>query len=100
MDVPVSRRTLHAIGRRDTLTLKEIEIKMTLAERVKTSREKKQLTKSDVARALNITPHAVMHWESGVTDSIRAKHLFILCRLLDVDPEWLANGVRPKWKKC
>jgi len=59
-----------------------------LAARIRTHRENRGLTQSDIARALEITPQAVSKWERG-ENAPDISQLVPLAEMLDVSVDWL-----------
>jgi transcriptional regulator with XRE-family HTH domain len=51
---------------------------------------------SSVARALKISPEAVLQWMSGTTKTIKAENIFGLADLTGFSARWLATGEGPE----
>ena len=66
------------------------ETPMTLGERLKKGRNKKDLTQAELATAVGIKQQAVQRIESGKVKS--TGYIVQLARVLGVTPEWLALG--------
>jgi phage repressor protein C with HTH and peptisase S24 domain len=64
----------------------------TLAERITKARETAGLSKSDLARAAEVSASAVTQWENGETKTLSGETLMRLAVALSVDPGWLATG--------
>jgi transcriptional regulator with XRE-family HTH domain len=69
---------------------------LTLAKRIKETREELGLSREDLADAADVTVPAVQAWESGATKNLKHEHLFAVASALNVNPEWLAIGKGPK----
>lgn len=63
-----------------------------LAQRIRSARDHKQLTKASLARSMGVNPSAVAQWELEDGTSPNSAHLAKLAKLLDVAYEWLATG--------
>jgi transcriptional regulator with XRE-family HTH domain len=63
-----------------------------LEERIYEARQESGITASNLARMAGVTSAAVSRWEKGQVKNLRMEHLFVISRLLDVNPEWLATG--------
>ena len=63
---------------------------MTLGERLKKARTKKNLTQAELANAVGIKQQAVQRIESGKVKS--TGYIVQLARVLTITPEWLALG--------
>lgn len=64
----------------------------TLAERLKLRLAESGLTKSDLARACEVSPASVTDWCNGKTLSIRPKYLTKAAEALGVSAAWLGYG--------
>ena len=62
-----------------------------LSDRLRSARKAAQLTQTDLAKAVGVTPQAIQQLESGVTKTSR--HLFHLALRLGVTPKWLETGI-------
>jgi len=67
----------------------------TFARRLRQLREARGLSKSALARLLNVTPTCVWNWEEGNTEP-RADNLTALSKALDTSEDHLLSGV--PWK--
>jgi phage repressor protein C with HTH and peptisase S24 domain len=67
-------------------------LNVTLAERIKTARERAGMSKSDLARAVQVSPSAVLQWESGETKTVEGENLVKIAIATSVDPIWLGTG--------
>lgn len=67
-------------------------LNVTLAERVTKSRELAGLSKSDLARAVGVSPSAIAQWENGETKTLEGENLMRAAAALSVDAMWLATG--------
>jgi SOS-response transcriptional repressor LexA len=67
---------------------------MTLGERLKKARTKKDLTQAELATAVGIKQQAVQRIESGKVKS--TGYIVQLARVLTITPEWLALGEEPQ----
>lgn len=64
-----------------------------LKERFATARKRAPaVTNAQIATACHISAAAVSKWFSGASKKIKTEHVFIVARLYNVDPEWLALG--------
>ena len=66
--------------------------KVAIGRRIKQSREKLNLSQTDVAKSLGLRPQSVQQWEEGGS-SPRGKRIQALSDLLQVNPYWLLFGV-------
>ena len=64
----------------------------TLEDRIRSARAARELSASELARAIGVTSAAVSRWENGLVKHLRSEHLFPMARLLRVNAEWLATG--------
>jgi phage repressor protein C with HTH and peptisase S24 domain len=61
-------------------------------QRLAQSRAEKNLTKSELARAVGVSPATVTQWESGLTKELKGENLTTVCSVLNVSAEWLLHG--------
>ncbi len=61
-------------------------------ERIKESRKRVGLIQADIAKSLGVSRATASQWESGEIKNLKLDHFFALCKLLNVNPEWLATG--------
>jgi len=64
----------------------------TVGERLRETREAKQMTQGDVAKLLGLSRAAVTQWETDTT-SPSVHKLAEIAKLLETTPQWLAYGV-------
>lgn len=62
------------------------------SDRIKEYRKRAGLIQADVAKALGVSRATASQWESGEIKNLKLDHFFALCKLLNVNPEWLATG--------
>lgn len=63
-----------------------------LGERIKAAREAAAVGKSELAKAVGVSPSSVTQWENGDTKALEGANLLSAARKLNVNPEWLATG--------
>jgi len=63
-----------------------------IAERIKIAREKKSMTKAELARQVEVSRASVSMWEDGKNISVSNIHK--IANALEVTPEWLQYGVK------
>jgi DNA-binding Xre family transcriptional regulator len=68
----------------------------TMGERIRTLRQARGLSQSQLAERLGITTGAVSHWESGNTQNIKILTFLQLCSELGTTPHYLALGPNHK----
>jgi phage repressor protein C with HTH and peptisase S24 domain len=61
-------------------------------QRLTQARVEKNLSKSELARAINVSPATITQWESGTTKELKGENLTLVCAVLDVTAEWLLHG--------
>lgn len=64
---------------------------MTIAARIKKSRDQKGFSQSKLAEMVKVTRSSCSHWEQGLTTP-SIENLSALARVLEVRFEWLATG--------
>jgi transcriptional regulator with XRE-family HTH domain len=69
---------------------------MSFALRLTEARELRGLKPAHLARLAGVTGAWVSKAESGKNNNVQAETLFAVCRVLRVNPEWLAEGVGPR----
>ena len=78
-------------------------MKTTLSERLREAMAgPPKVTGIQLAKACKVAAASVSDWLSGKSKTMEANNLLAAARLLNVDPEWLANGVGVKghfWKR-
>jgi transcriptional regulator with XRE-family HTH domain len=62
-----------------------------IGERLRAARGRARLTLRHVASACGVTPQAVNKWEDDTAMPTSGKFM-VLCKILDVSPEWLIAG--------
>ena len=62
-----------------------------IAERIKIAREKKSMTKAELARRVEVSRASVSMWEDGKNISVSNIHK--IAEALEVTPQWLQYGV-------
>jgi len=67
----------------------------TVGARIKSAREKAQLTQLEIAKLLGLSRAAVAQWELDTT-SLSIQRSAELAKLLDVTPQWIAFGIDAK----
>lgn len=65
---------------------------VSLAKRIKQALKDAGISKSDLARAVGVSPSAVTQWENGDTKVLDGDNLLKAARALSVSPEWLGSG--------
>ncbi len=63
-----------------------------IAERIELAREKKSMTKAELARQVEVSRASVSMWEDGKNISVANIHK--IAQALEVTPEWLQYGVK------
>ena len=71
---------------------------MTIAKRITKARQDAEMSKSELARVVGVTPSSVTQWESGETKSIEGENLAKIAVATGVDAVWLATGKAAKHK--
>jgi len=64
----------------------------TMGARIRTLREAKDLTQTELADACGVTKAAVSAWETGYASNIRLHALMALIRMLGTNVEYLVYG--------
>lgn len=64
----------------------------TFAERLKCAMDLRQMTQSDLSRAVGITPAAVKKWIEGKVQSPKASDCYVVSQALQVNFLWLVTG--------
>jgi transcriptional regulator with XRE-family HTH domain len=65
----------------------------TLSERLRYARESANLTQSELARAVRVSPSAINQIEKGGTKSLKAPTALAIERVTGISAEWLMSGV-------
>ncbi len=73
-----------------------LNMKTTLAERLKSAMNEAGLSQAELARRVNVTRSAIAHWLSGATRELKGDHLVSVSAALKVTPTWLAKGTGQK----
>ena len=63
-----------------------------LSFRIQTAREKRQLSKSQLAKEVGVTRSAIGQWENGAVGDLKCRYFFPLAKALDINPEELFFG--------
>ena len=66
-----------------------------LGEKITLSRQKAGMNKSQLARAIGVTPTAVTDWENGIIKMVSAKNLLKLSKFFKTDPDWFLEPMKP-----
>ena len=74
-------RTDYDIGRMETM-----------GERIKTLREARHMSQSQLADACHVTKSAVSQWENGVTENVKLRTFLLLVQALRTDVDYLVYG--------
>lgn len=61
----------------------------TKGDRIKASRLAKGMTQADLAKKLGVSPQAINKYEKGTVTNIPSDKIDMLCKLLEVPPEYL-----------
>jgi transcriptional regulator with XRE-family HTH domain len=72
----------------------------TMGERIKTLREEKGWSQSELARRVGVERAAVSQWESGQTKELKGKNLDAVCRELECRSAWLISGKGPRQEQA
>ena len=64
----------------------------TMGERIKTLREARHMSQSQLADVCAVTKSAVSQWENGVTENIKLRTFLLLVAALRTDVEYLVHG--------
>lgn len=64
----------------------------TMCERIKTLREARHMSQTQLADACSVTKSAVSQWENGVTENIKLRTFLALVEVLRTDVEYLVHG--------
>ena len=67
---------------------------MTIRDRIFAKLEEKNMTQKDFAEATGISQSTVSDWRKKKTNPT-AEKILIICKVLNVTPEWLLSGVEP-----
>lgn len=67
-------------------------------ERLCEARKAANLSQSELARRLGVTPSAVSQWESGMTKDIHSEFIFAIADMTGFSARWLATGVGIKMR--
>lgn len=67
----------------------------TLAQRVQFARERIDISRSDLARKIGVTPQAIHNLEKGITKTLKANTLLNLSQAFGVRAAWLESGQEP-----
>lgn len=67
-----------------------------LSQRIAHILKETGLTASAIAHQIEISPSAVLQWESGQTKTIRPEHLFKLADITGFEPRWIGTGKGPE----
>ena len=62
------------------------------SDRIKAVRKERGLIQADIAKLLGVSRATASQWESGEIKNLKLDHFFALCKVLNVNPEWLATG--------
>ena len=62
-------------------------------DRLKQAREAKGLKKSHFSKERGVQPPTITEWERGDTVAPSAANVMNICKVLNITPEWLMNGV-------
>lgn len=68
----------------------------TMGDRIRTLRQARGLSQSQLAERVGVTTGAVSHWESGNTQNIKIPTYLKLCSELGTTPHYLALGPNQK----
>jgi len=72
---------------------------MNKTERLKEARLAADLSKSELAREIGVSPQAVGLWEKGETKNLKNDHLFALEKVTGYSAKWLSDGKGDKFSK-
>ena len=61
-------------------------------ERLRVARTALNVSQTDLARAIKVTPPTVCEWESGKIQELKGANLFKVCHYLKIRQEWLLHG--------
>jgi transcriptional regulator with XRE-family HTH domain len=64
----------------------------TMADRIKSLREARGITQTELAGVVGVTRAAVSQWESGLVANIKLQTFLKLCDALHTDPQYLIHG--------
>lgn len=62
-------------------------------DRLKLAREAKGYKKAHFAKAIGVQPPTITEWERGDTVAPSAANVMNICKVLNITPEWLMDGV-------
>lgn len=68
---------------------------MHLRDRIRTARERTNITRAALARRVGVRPSAAVQWESAKGTSPSVENLTRIANVLDVRFEWLTTGRGP-----
>lgn len=80
----------------DLFSVRVIVDPMTFARRLTEARELRGLSQAQLARLARVTAAWVSKAEAGKNVDVQARTLFAVCRILQVNPEWVAEGTGPR----
>jgi transcriptional regulator with XRE-family HTH domain len=69
---------------------------MGIGQRIKSVRQKKDISVATIAAAAGVKRQAVYQWENGDTKGLKGSHLVAVARVIDVSVEWLDTGKGPQ----
>jgi HTH-type transcriptional regulator, cell division transcriptional repressor len=67
-----------------------------MGDRISRRRDELGLTQAAIARKLGVVRQTVSLWENGHVRDIGGRHLRELARVLQVEPDWILYGDRPR----
>jgi transcriptional regulator with XRE-family HTH domain len=68
----------------------------TFAARLEKAMQDAGYTQASLARAVKISRAAINQVVTGQTKGLKPHHLIVVCRVLNIRPEWLALGEEPQ----
>ena len=89
------------MGKRTTFTEEEIMEKMkTLGGRIFLARAQAGMTQSDLAKELNCNDQTISNYENNInTEKISYEQIVILCKVLDIDFDYLSGKITHSTKE-
>ena len=68
---------------------------MTIRDRIFAKLEEKEMTQKEFSERTGISQSTISDWKKKRTNPTTEK-IMVICKVLDVSPEWLLSGVEPE----
>lgn len=69
---------------------------MPIRDRLQERMEEKGLNAPALGRLIGVSQSAVYQWLSGDSKTLKPQHLLSVCKVLNINEEWLVNNAGPK----